>query len=99
MVMGHVKIIRSGNMNISYDWYKIFYYVALYGNITAASKQLFISQPAVSQIIKQLENTLGCMLFVRTAKGVKLTDEGEVFYQYIARGIEQIKLGEKRLSS
>ncbi|MDF2686068.1 MAG: transcriptional regulator, LysR family [Clostridia bacterium] len=86
-------------MNVSYDWYKIFYYVALNGNITTASEQLFISQPAVSQSIKQLENSLGCILFIRNAKGVKLTDEGEVLYQYIAKGIEQIKLGEKLLAS
>ena len=86
-------------MNISYDWYRIFYYVALNGNITIASEQLFISQPAVSQSIKQLESSLGCILFIRTAKGVKLTEEGKVLYQHIAKGIEQIKLGEKRLKS
>lgn len=86
-------------MNISYDWYKIFYYAALSGNITAASEQLYISQPAVSQSIKQLENSLGCKLFVRTPKGVKLTAEGKIIYQYVSKGIEQIQLGEKRLES
>ena len=86
-------------MNISYDWYKIFYYVALNGNITTAAEQLFISQPAVSQSIKQLESSLDCKLFIRTTKGVKLTVEGEVIYQHISKGIEQIKLGEKRLES
>ena len=86
-------------MNINYDWYKTFYYVALNGNITTASEQLYISQPAVSQSIKQLENTLGCRLFVRTPKGVKLTAEGKIIYQYVSKGIEQIRLGEKRLES
>lgn len=86
-------------MNISYDWYKIFYYAALNGNITAASEQLYISQPAVSQSIKQLENSLGCKLFIRTPKGVKLTAEGRIIYQHVSKGIEQIKIGEKRLES
>ncbi len=86
-------------MNISFDWYKTFYYAALYGNITAASEQLYISQPAVSQSIKQLENSLGCKLFVRTPKGVKLTAEGRIIYHHVSKGIEQILLGEKRLES
>lgn len=86
-------------MNISYDWYKIFYYAAFYRNITAAAQQLFISQPAVSQSIKQLESALGCRLFLRTAKGVTLTAEGQVLYQHIAKGMEQIRLGEKKLQS
>lgn len=86
-------------MNISYDWYKVFYYVALNESITAASEQLFISQPAVSQSIKHLESSLGCMLFVRTPKGVKLTAEGNIIYHHISKGIEQIKLGEKNLGS
>ncbi|MHB1153347.1 MAG: LysR family transcriptional regulator [Eubacteriales bacterium] len=86
-------------MNISYDWYRTFYYAALNGNITAASEQLYISQPAVSQSIKQLENSLGCKLFVRTPKGVKLTAEGRIIYQHVSKGIEQIQLGEKRLES
>jgi len=86
-------------MNISYDWYKIFYHVAKCGNFTMASEHLFISQPAVSQSIKQLETSLGCTLFIRTSKGVKLTAEGETLFQYISKGIEQIKLGEKRLKA
>lgn len=86
-------------MNISFDWYKIFYYVALNGNITNAAEQLFISQPAVSQSIKQLECSLGCSLFLRTPKGVTLTAEGKTLFQYISKGIEQIQLGEKRLEA
>ena len=52
-------------MNISYDYYKIFYYVAKHGSITQAAERLSISQPAVSQAVRHLEGGLGCALFVR----------------------------------
>ena len=88
-------------MNISYDWYKIFYEVAKTKNITDASKNLYVSQPAVSQIIKQLEEKLKVELFIRTQKGVGLTKEGEILYNYISAAIEQINLdsGEIRIGS
>lgn len=84
-------------MNISYDWYKIFYEVAKTKNITDASKNLYVSQPAVSQIIKQLEEKLKVELFIRTQKGVGLTKEGEILYNYISAAIEKIIIGEKKL--
>ena len=58
--------------------YKVFYYVAKCGSVTKAAGELSISQPAVSQAIKQLENTLDAALFHRAAKGVRLTSEGEL---------------------
>ena len=57
--------------------YKVFYYVAKCGSVTKAAGELSISQPAVSQAVKQLENTLDVSLFHRAAKGVRLTGEGE----------------------
>lgn len=83
-------------MNINLEYYKIFYYVAKLGGITLAADELCISQPAVSQAIKQLENNLGSSLFLRTSKGVRLTPEGEVLYSYIKRGYELILLGESK---
>lgn len=83
-------------MNINLEYYKIFYYVAQTGSFTKAAEELCISQPAVSQGIKLLENGLGSNLFIRTQKGVKLTPEGEVLYSYIARGYETILLGESK---
>lgn len=83
-------------MNSNLEYYKIFYYVAKCGSFTAAAEELCISQPAVSQGIKLLENSLGSNLFVRTQKGVKLTPEGEVLYSYVARGYESILLGESK---
>ena len=63
-------------MNISLEYYKVFYNVAKLGSISAAANSLFISQPAVSQAIKHLETALDARLFNRTSKGVRLTPEG-----------------------
>lgn len=82
---------------INFEYYKIFYYVAKYNNITRAADELYISQPAVSQVIKQLESSLGGNLFIRTSKGVRLTPEGEVLYKYVARGYEYMSLAESKL--
>lgn len=84
-------------MNVNLEYYKVFYYVGKHQSVTLASEKLFISQPAVSQAIKQLEQALKCSLFFRTPRGVKLTPEGEALYLYVAQGYEQILLGEKKL--
>jgi len=84
-------------MNVTFDWYQTFYYVAKLGSVSLAAEKLFISQPAVSQSIKQLELHIGCKLFVRTSKGVQLTAEGEALFYYIEPGVESIKLGERKL--
>ena len=77
-------------MNINYELYKIFYEVANTGNITRASQKLNISQPAISKSIKNLEAQLGGELFVRTQKGVVLTEEGKSFYNHIKNAINNI---------
>lgn len=79
------------------EYYKVFYHVARCGSLTLAARELSISQPAVSQSLKLLEAGAGARLFVRSARGVKLTKEGELLYTHVARGYEQIELGEKRL--
>ena len=81
-------------MNINLEYYKIFYYVAKSGSFTQAGEELCISQPAVSQAIKLLETNLGSKLFLRIPKGVKLTPEGEMLYNYVQRGYEYIRMGE-----
>lgn len=85
-------------MDINLEYYKIFYYVASYKSITLAAETLSISQPAVSQAVKHLEQALSCTLFVRTSKGVRLTKEGEMLFSYVQRGYETILSGEKKLS-
>ncbi|MEY8266995.1 LysR family transcriptional regulator [Lachnospiraceae bacterium 64-25] len=81
------------------EYYKIFYYTAKYGSLTAAAAELSISQPAVSQALKQLENALSAKLFVRASRGIRLTLEGEVLYEYVKEGYEQIMAGERKLAS
>lgn len=86
-------------MNVDYELYKIFYQVANSGNITHASQKLNISQPAISKAIKNLESQLGGELFVRTQKGVVLTEEGRVFYNHIKSAIDNITNAENEFSN
>ena len=64
-------------MYISYDYYRVFYYVAKYGNITQAAKLMLNSQPNLTRTIKNLESELGCALFSRSNQGMKLTPRGQ----------------------
>lgn len=86
-------------MDINYESYKIFYHVELNQSISKAADKLLISQPAVSYQIKVLEEQLGITLFVRTKKGVTLTDEGKILYSYISKGIENFINGENALTN
>lgn len=79
------------------EYYKVFYYAAKAGSLTTAAKQLSISQPAVSQSLKQLEDQLGVSLFYRASRGIKLSPEGELLFSYVARAYEQLELGERKL--
>ncbi|MBQ7104588.1 MAG: LysR family transcriptional regulator [Bacilli bacterium] len=74
-------------MNINFELYRIFYTVAVCGNITKASKELMISQPAVTKQLKTLESQLGGELFIRTKKGVILTDNGREIFNYVKHAI------------
>ena len=84
-------------MNISYDYYRIFYYVAKCGNITQAAKELANNQPNVTRVIKTLEQALGCSLFVRSHNGVVLTPEGDKLYAHVKIAVENIQAGEEEL--
>ena len=85
-------------MDINYELYKVFYYVAISLSFSDASKQLFISQSAVSQSLQQLESALGVRLFSRTARGVTLTAEGSVLYDYAAQALSLLEAGEARIA-
>lgn len=85
-------------MNIDFELYRIFYCVANNGNITKASEELNISQPAISKSIKNLEEQLGGQLFIRTKRGVILTEEGKEFYNYIKQAIEYINNAENKFT-
>ena len=86
-------------MEINYESYKIFYFVALYGSISKAANSLYISQPAITKSIKKLESELGITLFNRGPKGVNLTENGKVFYEFIKEGVESFINGEHKLTS
>ena len=84
-------------MDINYELYKVFYYVATTLSFSEASKQLFISQSAVSQAIKTLEKKIEQPLFIRSTKRVQLTPEGEILLRHVEPAINLIQRGESQL--
>ena len=75
--------------------YRVFYIVAKYKNISHAAEKLYISQPAVSKSIKNLENYFKIKLFTRNSKGVILTKEGEELFTHIEKAYKELSLGEE----
>ena len=84
-------------MDINYELYKVFFYVATTLSFSEASKQLFISQSAVSQSIKALEKKLEQTLFIRSTKRVQLTPEGELLLRHVEPAMNLIMRGENQL--
>ncbi len=84
-------------MNQNLNYYKAFYMVAKYKNISKAADALFISQPAISKSLSRLEENLGCILFSRTSRGVSLTADGEILYERIREAFAAIEAGEEEL--
>lgn len=84
-------------MDINYELYKVFYHVASTLSFSEASKQLYISQSAVSQSIKALEKKLDQTLFIRSTKRVQLTPEGEILLRHIEPAMNLIRRGESQL--
>ena len=87
----------SSDLDINYELYKVFFYVATTLSFSEASKQLFISQSAVSQSIKALEKKLDQTLFIRSTKRVQLTPEGEILLRHVEPAMNLIKRGESQL--
>lgn len=85
-------------MNVNYDYYRIFYYVAKCGNLSQAARELVNNQPNLTRSIKNLEAELGCPLFSRTNRGMKLTPEGERLYRHVKIAVEQLEAGEVELA-
>ena len=86
-------------MNIDLELYRVFYIVAKHKHMTKASEELHISQPAISQSIKKLEDQLGGTLFLRSNKGMELTEEGKMFYEYVKGALELINNAENEFTS
>ena len=79
-------------MDVNFEYYKIFYYVAKYNNFTRAARVLGNSQPNVTRAMNCLEQQLRCTLLVRTNRGVFLTTEGEKLYTHVAIGASETAL-------
>lgn len=85
-------------MLVSYDYYRVFYYVAKYKSFTQAASVMLANQPNITRAVKNLESALGCTLFVRSNRGVQLTPEGARLYSHISVAFEQIQMGEEELA-
>lgn len=77
--------------------YKIFYTVAIAGNISKAAKELYISQPAISKSITKLEQSLDTILFLRNSRGVQLTEEGHILFKYLDSAFSTISTAEEQI--
>lgn len=85
-------------MAIDLDLYSIFCTVARCGSLSHAARELYVSQPAISQSMHRLEDALGCTLFVRTSRGISLTSEGRMLYGYADKAVSLISAAEDRLN-
>ncbi|KUO70859.1 MAG: LysR family transcriptional regulator [Desulfosporosinus sp. BRH_c37] len=79
------------------ELYKVFYFAAMCRSLSEAAERLYISQPAISKSIKKLETLTGCTLFIRNSKGVTLTTEGQILYDYVKSAFETLHNGELML--
>ena len=84
-------------MKTKLDYYRMFYETARFNSFSTAAQHLYISQSAISQCMHQLENDLGVQLFVRTRKGVSLTNEGKLLFLKVENAIQSIEQGESQI--
>ena len=84
-------------MSVSYDYYRIFYYVARYQSFSRAAEVLMSSQPNITRCMNNLEQALGCRLFHRSNRGVSLTREGELLFEHVRVAQEQLETAEMLL--
>jgi len=85
-------------IDFNLEYYRAFYYVAQLHSITKAADALFLSQPAVTRSIKQLEECMRCRLFLRTSRGMQLTHEGDVLFTHVSKAFDELIAGEKELA-
>lgn len=82
---------------VKLELYRVFREVAEAGNISLAAENLYLSQSAVSQSIKQLEQQLGTRLFLRSPRGVALTEDGRLLFEYVRSAMGLLETGEDKL--
>lgn len=90
---------EDGKLAATYDYYRIFYFVAKYRSFTRAAHILMNSQPNITRAMNNLEQELGCTLFLRSNRGVALTPEGERLFAHVQVAQEQIQAAEEELTS
>ena len=84
-------------MKTKLDYYRVFYETARFRSFSTAAQHLYISQSAISQCIQQLESDLKVQLFVRTKRGISLTNEGRILYSKVENAITSLEQGERQL--
>lgn len=85
-------------MDINYDYYRVFYYVAKYGSFSRAAELLGSNQPNVTKLMNKLETQLDCKLMLRSNKGIRLTPEGEKMFSHVEIALHQLQQAEQELS-
>ena len=85
-------------MAVNFEYYRVFCQVARSRSFTGAARALMSSQPSVTRCIQNLEQQLGCTLFVRTRRGVSLTPEGELLFHMVGPACERLQQGETALA-
>ena len=85
------------NKYVNLNLYRIFYEVAKYHSISDAAKNMYLSQPAISKAIKNLEKELDVLLFYRTLNGIVLTDKGKELFKLVEDGLGTFRLAEKKM--
>lgn len=83
--------------NTNFNLYKTFYDVVICGSISKAATINYTSQPAISRSIKTLEQELNTKLFIRTKKGIELTDKGRELFFYVEQGYNSFLTAERRI--
>ncbi len=86
-------------MNINYDYYKIFYYVGKYKNLSLVAKLLNSNQPNLSKLMSKLEMQMGCKLMIRSNRGIALTREGEKLFAHVSVAYNELRAAEAELSA
>ncbi len=84
---------------INMEWYRIFHQTARSKNLTKAAEELFITKPSVSYAIKQMETALDMKLFHRLSKGVELTEEGQVLFDFVDQALTLLHAGENQMQA
>ncbi len=83
---------------VNLELYRVFYTVAKSGSLTKAAQELYISQPAVSQSIKQIENQMGVALFNRTHRGMELSIAGKAIFHEVEQALTLLDEAENKIT-